>query len=270
MGLLSICLSVHNRHELLERAIWSWLRQEDRHFEVVMVDDASDPPIEPWITERALDYGLDLRVIRSDVPHGSHTWGYNECLAAARGDVLLFTHPEILIPPPIVSIAKMQAKPQVFLAFKPLWVTPKAQFRIDDIDWRLDCRLLRDLEELYVNLAYPPEVMRSWNRDQETRVDWESTTTFAMLRGDLLAMNGFNEFDQWGPDDPDFVARRGKLGIATVVVKEELVFHQYHGPQVLDGSFALDRLKRFWSENPEIRYDARKTNSHVDFQEAAA
>lgn len=270
MKSLSICLSAHNRHELLERTIHSWQQQEDPDFEVVMIDDASEPPIESWLAEKGLDGRLDLRVIRSDVPHGSHTWGYNECLAAARGTVLLFTHPEIMLPPSIVGIAKARVKPQVFLTFKPLWVTPLAQTRIDDVDWRLDCRLLKNIKEVYINRAYPLELMRSWNQDQETRVDWESTTTFAMLREDLLAINGFNEFDQWGPDDPDFETRRGKLGITTVVVREELVLHQWHGPMALNCSQTVDRLRRFWLENPEIRDDARKTNSHIDFQEMGA
>lgn len=235
-----------------------------------MVDDASDPPIGPWIAERALDYGLDLRVIRSDVPHGSHTWGYNECLAAARGTVVLFTHPEIMIPPSIVAIAKTQAKPHVFLAFKPLWVTPEAQIRIDDVDWRRDCRLLKDIEELYINPAYPPELMRTWNRDQEVTASWESTTTFAMLREDLVAINGFNEFEQWGPDDPDFAGRRGRLGIRTEVVMEELVFHQWHEPCELSAALAVEWLGEFYTRYAHLKNDPSETNSHIDFQEPAA
>jgi glycosyltransferase involved in cell wall biosynthesis len=75
--LVSIIIPTRNRPELLRRAVGSALAQTARQVEVVVVDDASDPPVD--LPEDPL-----LRVVRHPSQRGGAA-GRNTGLQAARG-----------------------------------------------------------------------------------------------------------------------------------------------------------------------------------------
>src|SRR5262245_57261517 len=99
--LLTVAVPAYNNGHLLRLALQSLTRQTmpaDR-FEVVVVDDGSDPPLEPVIAEFAT--ALDIVHIRQSRNRGRSVTR-NRAIAEARSDVVMFldadhcVHPDAL------------------------------------------------------------------------------------------------------------------------------------------------------------------------------
>lgn len=82
--LVSVVIPSRNRPDLLKRAIESVGRQTYQRWEVVVVDDASNPPIEP-----VMDQVANVRIIRNAVP-GGPARARNQGAAASRGELIAF------------------------------------------------------------------------------------------------------------------------------------------------------------------------------------
>jgi GT2 family glycosyltransferase len=44
---ISVIICTYNRHSLLQRAVDSVLQQDEKHFEIIIIDDGSDEPVIP-------------------------------------------------------------------------------------------------------------------------------------------------------------------------------------------------------------------------------
>lgn len=80
--LFSVVIATNNRLGLLAEAIDSVLAQTVQDFEVVVIDDASDPPVPPHGDPR-------VRVVRQE-PNGGPARAFNAGAHAAVGDYLTF------------------------------------------------------------------------------------------------------------------------------------------------------------------------------------
>jgi glycosyltransferase involved in cell wall biosynthesis len=85
---LSIVIPTHNRPDLVRRAVTSALRSGSDVGEVLVVDDASDPPAERALADLAAT-DARLRVLRNDGPRGA-AGARNFGVSQARGEVILF------------------------------------------------------------------------------------------------------------------------------------------------------------------------------------
>ncbi|MBX7161534.1 MAG: glycosyltransferase [Acidimicrobiia bacterium] len=80
--LFSVVIATHNRPAFLAEAIDSVLAQTVQDFEVVVVDDASDPPVPPHPDPR-------VRIVRQE-PNGGPSRAFNTGAEAAVADYLAF------------------------------------------------------------------------------------------------------------------------------------------------------------------------------------
>ncbi len=97
---VSVVVPTRDRHASLVRTLEALLRQEDApNFEVIVVDDGSEPPVEAARLPRL----LQLRVLRGrgQGPGSARNLG----LAAARGEVVLFTDDDTIPTPQWIAAA---------------------------------------------------------------------------------------------------------------------------------------------------------------------
>jgi len=232
---ISVILSSYNRGPLLERSLHTYVHQTvpRQDFEVIISDDQSTDNTSAVI-EKFKD---KLNVIQVALKNPerkfrSQSVGWNVGLSLAVGEVCLFSHPEIMMPRE--TLEKMYDLVQsfdqpVFVTMKPYVLSPACQKKIDWVDWESDVNLIKTIPEFYQD-TWSDDGKRIWTNKkmEDPKLKWESNTTFTMRRLDLLSIGGFEEFDRWGPDDPDFLQRRKTLKIPTVVVIGLLNFHQNH------------------------------------------
>ena len=86
MTTISVIIPSHNRSALLREAVASVYSQTYKDWEIVIVDDASQSPVD----EQALrnDFGPNIRVIRNDQPM-KLAYAREQGVQAAKGDVVL-------------------------------------------------------------------------------------------------------------------------------------------------------------------------------------
>lgn len=85
MTSVTVVIPTHNRPQLLPETLKSVAQQTLRPDEVIVVDEASDPPID----EQALNgqFDLNIRVARNDAPHGL-AWARNQGAELAQGEIV--------------------------------------------------------------------------------------------------------------------------------------------------------------------------------------
>lgn len=236
----SIIVSCYNRGDLMSRAFETWANQDipKNLYEIIVVDDGSDDNTSE-IVRSYKNTGLNLKLIRLEKEPDKfrgHTIGYNKALLLSEADFCLFTHPEIMFPKNLLTMAlkwfeKRHLLAKVdegwarmpYLAIKPLWL-PEGDY--DSVNWKDNVyRLMKfldfdqDMEGLPIDYRAQTQIMRS---------EWGSTTTFIMRRTDLANIGGFIEFDCWGPDDINMEARRRVYNMNSSVLDGVFVIHQNH------------------------------------------
>jgi len=249
---ISIISATYNRAELLQRALLTYSKQtmprED--WEYLIVDDGSVDNtrelINVWyqyhLPVRCFDATADLNMPKTPGSWRDGCALRNAASRHARGEVLIFTHPEIMVPPKALEVAyeAVSTIPDCWATAIPYWL-PEADY--DSVDWQSNLRALNRLPGFY-DPSWPDEWQTPGapdyrNQNQESRDDWNSEVWFAMHRDLWFWSGGFREFKQWGSVDMDFWARRRALQIPTLVLpgqpKHLMVYHQFHGsPRDLD------------------------------------
>jgi glycosyltransferase involved in cell wall biosynthesis len=98
---ISVVIPTHNRPELLAEALASVAAQSLPPAEVIVVDDASDPPVSP----RQLDLGgIPVKLLRHDQARGGAA-AKNTGVAAATGGLLAFLDDDDLYAPGYLAAA---------------------------------------------------------------------------------------------------------------------------------------------------------------------
>src|SRR5262245_14713574 len=83
---VSVICPVWNRTDVIWRALRSLAQQSFRNFEVIVVDDGSEPPL--WLHDNPCG-DIDVRVVRCDTNRGPSV-ARNIGVAAAKTDWLAF------------------------------------------------------------------------------------------------------------------------------------------------------------------------------------
>lgn len=243
---VSIVSATYKRAELLDNALQTYSKQTmsfDEWEYLVCDDNAGDPDdntkkvVENWQKK-----GLNIRYFTADDlgrPKKQGEWRdgcalRNSLSTWAFGRVIIATHPEIMIPPNALEIMyeTSMKNPESWITAVPYWMPygkiPKG--------WKDDIAEIKKMEGFY-DPSWPdpltaPGAVDYRNQNQEVRPTWESEVFWAMQMSKWRWMGGFREFTVWGSVDMDFLSRRAKLMIRTVIAKDNgrnlMVYHQNH------------------------------------------
>lgn len=214
----SVLIAHYNRHEQLERSLWLLERQKALGaYEIIVVDDGSDftPGLHPGPAR-----GICVRESGSTARSPNLAWwaGYEE----ARGDFIILSHPEIMVPRNAISEMMGQHIPgrrsvPVIYAISP----ENQRRRIDEVDWKADLHLLQTLPDFMVTVTpwgFPNSEARGWQHHfgftGQTRAEWDR---FGFIP----------RTDMPGNDDAWLAHREAAAGCPPNPV-DLAVYHQYH------------------------------------------
>ena len=116
MTTISVIIPSHNRSALLREAVASVYSQTYKDWEIVIVDDASQPAVD----EQALrkDFGPNIRLIRNDQPM-KLAYAREQGVQAAKGDVVLQLDDDDLLAPQALQagLTALESDPTLELVF---------------------------------------------------------------------------------------------------------------------------------------------------------
>lgn len=126
--LISIILPTHNRPILLEEAIESVINQTEKNWELIIVDDNSEPPVNETVLQKK--YSQNLRVIRHTISKGGAA-AKNTGINATKGKYITFLDDDDLYSPIYLerSVQQLETYPQIKILFIGVkWFGERAEY----------------------------------------------------------------------------------------------------------------------------------------------
>ena len=249
---VSVIIPSYNGHSTITKMLSNLVHQTFQGFEVVIVDDGSDQPIEDAVEvdDRAR---FPLKIVRQNVNEG-RSYTRNTGLLAAEGTTVVFVDDDIMFDSDFIAhhaIRQARTDGCLFLGFKET-------INIDDIgegydrapdykkDWRYSIKVDGNFWSYNVHDLTPPPEQRSYKLLDETdyfkRLGygamigyWDlaataSSHSMSVKRVDALRVGGFPEhkFDGWGFEDNAFGAKLIGDGKYVVPCLDTTYFHVHH------------------------------------------
>lgn len=116
MTRISVVIPTYNRPELLREAVESVARQSCPAFEIIVVDDGSQPPVD---AESLLkDFGSRIRVLRNEQPM-KQPYARDQGVQVAMGDVVVHLDDDDLLEPKALELglATLKGEPSLDLVY---------------------------------------------------------------------------------------------------------------------------------------------------------
>ena len=109
-ALISVLISTYNTPERLQKVLWGYAGQTDRHFEIVIADDGSQDEVVAANKAALVASGLSHRYVwHSDT--GFAKWTIlNRAIEAATGDYLLMTDGDCIPEPDLIATHRARAR----------------------------------------------------------------------------------------------------------------------------------------------------------------
>ncbi|MCP9890035.1 glycosyltransferase family 2 protein [Cyanobium sp. Aljojuca 7D2] len=233
---ISLIISTYNSASWLAKVLESVFAQSCADFEVVIADDGSRPDTAELL--QAYAARSPVRIV--------HVWqqdqGFQKCrilnkaIAVSKGNRLLFTDGDCVLPPGFVASHKEMARPGHFLtgAYFKLPASLSDLVTAEDIQnadvfgisWLLSHGLTPSTKLL--KLILPRPLTRIANHLTPTKKTWNGHNS-SCLRSEAMMVNGFNEDIQYGGQDVEFGTRLNHAGIRGRHLRfSSIPLHLYH------------------------------------------
>lgn len=231
---VSVVLATYNRAHLLKRSLMRYSVQNLKDIELVIVDDWSVDETEALVK----DWSSALNIVYIRPPYKKPgVWRdtasvINNGLRAATGEVVLMTHPEVLVGDLTLSAMYEHRQPMVYHSAKIYYLTPDDQRNLDQVAWELDLLKVRELPGFY-EAEKSPEFRGNADYTHaatDRHTHWESWVFGGFIRDTWRDYGTMTEFTQWGSVDVDFLQRRAAANIVTrtELAAETFCVHQNH------------------------------------------
>ncbi|HEX6344824.1 glycosyltransferase [Umezawaea sp.] len=227
---VSVVIPAHNRSTALRNGLRSLRTQTLARdaFEVVVVDDGSEPPLSGEVSD--LVDGDHVRLVRHDSALGAGA-ARNTGAAAARGELLVFLDVDCLCHPDLLSahLGAQAGGPVAVCGYAGGRETTPAAWRMalgDDWDFA-------DAEATFARAARTPALhdplteLLAVPRPADWAFFW--TLNVSVPRSAFDLVGGFNrDFEVKGCEDLELGYRLAKAGFPTVFAPDAITIHQPH------------------------------------------
>ena len=205
--LASVVIPTRNRHKAVESCLDALAAQTlpPGSFEVIVVDDGSEPPLAPDPTRWAAKFDVKLIRQKNTGPAGARNRGVTE----ARGEFLAFTDDDCLPTPTWLEklVAALRENPEALVG--------GSTFN------GLKNNLFAETSQLILEMVYD-----HFNRDSENAYFFASNN-MAMRRDALLGISGFDETFRVASEDRDLCDRWRLAGRRLFWIKDAQVEHRH-------------------------------------------
>jgi len=240
---LTVVIPTYNRIDTLQHVIPSLLRQDLRaeRYEIVVADSNSNDGTAEYLAEIAAQYP---RVRHLPGPYTGRAMARNAGIAAARGEIVMFTDADIIASSDLLSqhLAQHRARPNIAVVGMEIQVNSFA-----------------DYERLHAH----PEQRRPLHPESRKKLSWLYflTGNASVRKADLDRVGGFDEnFTGYGHEDLELGYRLQRAGITLVYAPNAVDFHWHPVPyaeQKEKMELAGRSTVRFYRKHPAFGVKAR-------------
>lgn len=229
---VSLLISTYNRPDALELCLKSILNQVYMPDEIIIADDGSKEDTRDVIQKYAdlfvvplhhvwhEDNGFQLAMIR------------NKAIAIAMGDYIIQIDGDLILHPYFVKDHKDFAKGKSFVRGSRIYldesITNEKIAQLETKVNRFDKRVSNFFSAIRIPFLRFLFEHKYKNKGAES---WEiHGCNMAYWRDDAISVNGYDEdFEGWGPEDKEFVARLLNMGIKKRFLKlGAITYHLWH------------------------------------------
>ncbi|NGM63275.1 glycosyltransferase [Sphingobacterium sp. SGG-5] len=229
---LALLISTYNRPDALELCLISVFNQTELPDEILVADDGSGemtkrliekyqticniPMVHVWHE----DTGFELAKIR------------NKAIAQSTSDYIVQIDGDLILHPFFIRDHREFAREGSFVRASRIYLDEDlSQQKIQNLDYHVN-RFEKGMTNFFSAFRLP-FMWKYFETKYKTKGNerWEiHGCNMAFWRKDAIAVNGYNEdFNGWGPEDKEFVARLLNKGLQKRFLKfGGLVFHLWH------------------------------------------
>jgi GT2 family glycosyltransferase len=212
MATTSVVIASHNKHDYLAATLGCLARQSVLPDEVLVVDDASDPPLN--------DLGGDIRLVRREpTPHVQAA--RNQGIALAQGELILLLDDDCLVREDWVRshVWRHARDPRYVVAGSVRRIVYQGEPQFWDLPPAPGVHEHRTFE-------FRTE---QWCRDTPPWNLAPCSNNASVPRAALLEVGGYDEaYRGWGVDDVDLTYRLMRSGLSLLMDAGPVVHHQEH------------------------------------------
>jgi glycosyltransferase involved in cell wall biosynthesis len=233
---ISVVMAYFNRPEVTLNTLRSINRSSYKNFEVIIVDDGSDPElkISPHLTN---EFNFPIKVIEIEKEKKLHTNScvpYNKGFQIATGDLVIIQNPESLHVGDVLTFCNENIKQNKYITFAAYSIGPE---KLPEL--KKACLEADGLTKLVADVNYLFSPYEERNCDVNSLYSWYNHSKFrqaeyhflsCMMREDLYDLGGFDEAfaDGLGFDDNEFITRIRRKKMDRTIVDSPFCIHQYH------------------------------------------
>lgn len=233
--LISIIIPTYNQPQMLKQTLFSLNEQTDKYFDVIICDDGSHTQARHEIEKikQKLSFCCTYYWQKDDGFRAAKA--RNEGIKRARGNYVIFTDGDCILPPQFVAQHRKLARKNCFVDGNRILLSQSLTNKIHKTQIQFSMRvsslikykLTRKINKLSSFMRIPLGVCRDLKPKRWKGV---KTCNLAVWKQDLIDINGFDEsFQGWGHEDADLVIRLIKKGVKRRSGRyASVVFHQWH------------------------------------------
>jgi len=252
---VSIVMAYYQRQALLDKTLESIDKSEVKDYELIIVDDASEPPL-------VCDRAKIIRVEKKDKWYTCSSVAWNMGMREATGDIIILQSPECYYVGDILQCAVNSIKPNLYLSFACYALNKEETLKFKS-----------GINPTINNYTFTSKTKNGWfNHSQYRPVAYHFCS--AVLRSDLDLIGGFDErFARgWAFDDDDFIRRIKLRGMDIMIIDSPFVIHQFHShfefsnPSVFSKPHAINQEIYYKGYDPKIPMDyGRNTDFYPSY-----
>ncbi len=211
MASISIVMAYYNRQKQFDKTLQSIEQSVVKDYELIMVDDASEPPL-------VCDKAQIIRIEPKDKWYNSTVIPNNMGLRAATSDIIVIQGPECYHIGDVLNYVQENIRPGLYLSFAAYALNPQEGANF----------LAGQMPELRNGVYDHPWDNGWYNHSVHRPVGYHFCS--AIMREDLDRFGGFDERYAKGIcyEDDDFIRKVKRSGLRVRIVDDPYVIHQYH------------------------------------------
>lgn len=239
LNLVAIAIPSYNRSEMLYRTLYSYFRQQDPNYEVLVAND--DDPDKKNDTSDVIRGFQGMGMPVKEFYTGQYkrkgrgwcveTYPYNVCIRQAKADIIILNSGDVMSVNNTINFHRhFHRENNNLVVFSTVHaLTQEVQNNLDSYDWKMDPRKLLFKGSTYKMFTGEGSSYTNQYSTEEAHTPYHFQCS--VLRKHLLDIRGFDE-DFYGMmpcGDDDLAHRLKKKGLTFYWAKEPLAIHQFHG-----------------------------------------
>lgn len=223
---ISIVTGYYNRKELFYQTLKSIVKSKTKDFELIAVDDGSDPD------QRIEDFCAEFPFLKIVRLERTNKWYINPCitfnigLRESKGDIIVLQNPECFHVHDVLTYISENINNSSYLSMSAYGLNPELTKTIPEHNTN------GTILDLFSSLPQVPyvggESLGWYNHSKFRPVHFHFCS--AITRTNMNKLNGFDERFAYGIgyDDDEIIVRIRILGLELKIEDNVSVIHQYH------------------------------------------